>query len=409
MAPVQFENPADSLQRLPQLIQSIPDTLRNPAANPVQAAVLLGIVLVLLLILVVTVFLFVVRPTREEEELWEETLSDEELAAVDAATAHDRRRSLLTVASIAVLILVAVWITAGVTTSSRDVCSSCHTNTPHAVAKAEDPHLGVACVRCHESGGAVARVSVNLVGRVEHVLLARTNKKAASTFGTPPASDGCYGCHRKEITKTTLDPTLQVKMSHKEPLVAGAQCVDCHALKSGVVSRVTVGMSPCLRCHDGNRAKADCVECHVGDPSQAITPDIAPNAMASMQVRNPQCSGCHKDMSTCNACHGISMPHSDLFKAFGHARPAAEAIWSNNLQVCEKCHYTGHNSCRQYGCHIAAFPQHPSPDWRTIHASATWSGSAMTCGSCHEWNPNDHDGMNFCQVCHPVKPASAHK
>ena len=405
-APLKFESLGDSVSRLPQLIRSIPDTLRNPAANPMQAAILLGIVLVLALIILISVFLVIMRPGRLDEEplVEEELLSDEEIAQMEAEARAERRVARLTLASIIVLVGVLVWVAAGITTSSADVCSSCHQNTSHAAAL-DDPHKGVACVDCHEGGGRVARVTVNVFVRVQHVVSARANTNNAKDFGSPAASDGCLSCHRHQIAGTRLDPQLKVKVSHKEFLAAGAQCVDCHVLKSGVVSAATVGMSPCLRCHDGKVAKAECLECHVSDPSQAIRPDIAANAMSSAQVPNPQCTGCHKDMSTCNACHGISMPHSTEFKAYGHARAAAVAIWSNNLQMCQKCHYRGHNDCLQEGCHIAPFPQH-SIAWAVVHRSSTWSGSAQTC-ACHDWNEFDMNGMNFCQVCHPVKPANA--
>ena len=69
MPQVSFESLSESLARLPDVIQSIPDIVRNPAANPVQAAILLGIVLVFVLILVVSLVLVLMRPSAEEEAL----------------------------------------------------------------------------------------------------------------------------------------------------------------------------------------------------------------------------------------------------------------------------------------------------------------------------------------------------
>jgi hypothetical protein len=379
--------------------------MRNPSANPLQAGVLLGIVLTIVLIVLVSVILLIMRPSAEDEELLRE-----ERGEGPEAEAPAQPMSWPTVASIAVLAFFALWAVTGVTTSSSDVCLSCHSNTSHASAGTGDPHAKVACVSCHEGGGFVGRATVNLVTRVQHVIAARVDSSRAIGYGKPAASDGCTGCHRQQTSRTTLNRKRGVRVSHKEPLAAGAQCVDCHVLEAGVVGAATVGMAPCLRCHDGKTAKAECSVCHAGDPSGAIRSAVTTGAMASALVPNPQCDGCHADMSKCDACHGISMPHSLGFTAYGHARDAAIDIWnngSNGAKTCSKCHYPGHNDCQQSGCHNGRFPSHPSPAWRDLHKLATWSGSQSAC-SCHRWDPWDHNGMNYCQICHPVKPANAH-
>jgi hypothetical protein len=411
MTPVSYESLKESLARLPAVVQSIPDIMRNPAANPLQAAILLGIALLLALLLVLSVFLALMRPTAEEEALLareasgEEVvpLTEEERTEIETSERVERRMSRLTVTSVILLAWLAVWIVTGVTTARREVCVSCHPDTTHSTVKnGDDPHADVACVDCHEGGGAFARISVNVVTRVEHVVLAQTNRKAASAFGKPIASDGCLACHRGELKGTYYDATLRVNVAHADPIAAGAECMDCHKATSGVVGTANVGMSSCLRCHDGKRAKADCSVCHVGDPSLAIRPTVAPNEVASVQVPNPDCSSCHKDMTKCNACHGIAMPHTQEFERYGHARAAVLDLWNNDLRVCRGCHFPGHNDCQQSGCHVGTFPSH-GPDWRTMHASS-WSQSSIRC-SCHDWNQYDHAGMNFCQICHPTKPA----
>ncbi len=401
MPRIQFEGLNQSLARLPQLISSLPDLLRDPGANPVMAAILLGIVLVIALIVMLSVILVFVRPSREEERLY---TADESAGAATPVPEPARPLSWLTVISVIVLMTAAVWVVAGVTTQDPSVCTSCHTNTVHSAAKTGDPHKDVECVACHETGGPVASATVNLATRIQHVLLARYSPTLVKGYGRPVASDACARCHANQIAGVSTDKSQGVRVSHKEPLAAGAQCADCHTLTSGVVNSATVGMAPCLRCHDGTTAKAECSACHLGDPAAAIRSAVATGAMASVQVPNPQCNGCHFDMTKCNACHGISMPHSVVFKEFGHARPAALDIWNNGGKTCSKCHYSGHNSCSR--CHIAPFPSHGSPSWKVDHTLATWSGSQRSC-SCHGWNPWDHQGLNFCQICHPVKPPNA--
>jgi len=414
MPSIRFENLSDSLSRLPNVIQSIPDIVRNPAANPLQTAILLGIGLVLALIVVLSVFIVLMRPSEEERRLLDEAQYGqpavaplpEEQAAADRAERTQRRMTSLTVTALIILVAAGVWVATGVTTSQSQTCTSCHKTTSHTAATQQDPHATVPCVDCHEGGGSFARISVNVVTRAEHLVLAQVNPSAAKAFGKPIASDACLACHRKQIEQTTYDSQLKVKISHTAPIAAGAQCTDCHVMHGGVVDATTVGMAPCLRCHDGKQASVECSTCHVGDPSAAIRPSVPVDELARVLVPNPQCTGCHIDMTRCNACHGISMPHSQDFKQYGHALPGALDLWDNNLRVCSKCHYPGHNNCVRDGCHTMAFPAHPSPAWKTLHKYTSWSGSSLTCG-CHQWNPYDHNGMNFCQICHPVKPKDA--
>ena len=411
MPRIQYEGLMQSLTRLPQVLQSIPDILRDPASNPLQAAILLGMAVVLVLVVLLSVILVIMRPSPEEEEQLYGAAEagdagDEAGAGVSAKSSATM--SWLTATAIIVVVLAVVWVTAGITTARSDVCNSCHTDTKHSAAKIDDPHKSVPCISCHESGGPVARATVNLATRVQHVLFARAKSSLAGAYGAPVASDACARCHESQITGVRFNRARALRISHKEPIAAGASCVDCHVLTSGVVSAATVGMSSCLRCHNGKQAKAECSVCHIGDPSRAIQPSVAPGAMASVQVPNPQCSGCHKDMTRCDACHGISMPHSEQFKAYGHARDAAIDIWFGNGQGCVKCHYVGHNYCLQQGCHF--FPiagGHPNPAWATLHQLTPWKNGSQTGCVCHQWNQWDHNGMTYCQICHPTKPKNA--
>jgi hypothetical protein len=401
MPQLQFENLWQSLMRLPQVIKSVPDILRDPASNPLQAAILLGMALAIALILLLSVVLVFVRPSADEE-----ALNGGE--GVGGAKAAEPAQPFvwLTVISVIVLVFAAVWVTAGVSTADSSICISCHTTTVHSMSTISDPHKGVECVACHETGGPVAMATVNLGTRLQHIVLAQYRPSLAAGYGRPVASDACAGCHGNQIRGVATNKSRGLRISHKEPLAAGAQCVDCHALTSGVVNYATTGMAPCLRCHDGTTAKAQCSVCHVGEPAAAIRSSVATVSMAAAQVPNPQCNACHVDMRRCNACHGISMPHSVTFMAYGHARAGALDIWDNGGKTCRKCHYPGHNNCQRSGCHVGPFPSHASPSWKTDHASALWGGGISSCG-CHNWNPRDHNGMTFCQICHAVKPPGA--
>jgi hypothetical protein len=410
MPELQFESLTDSLSRLPGVIASIPDILREPAANPLQAAILLAIALLFVLIVLMTVILAIMGRSAEDDEFAYAEYGDgsEEQAIDDGALTQAPPMSPITVASIIVLVFALVWVVAGVTTGSPGVCTSCHGNSRHTAAGSEDPHQYVNCVNCHETGGSVARATVNLPVRVEHVISARLESENAKSYGRPVASDGCIRCHSAQIQGVTTNKSRGLRMSHEQPLAAGAQCVSCHILKSGVVGQTTAGMTPCLRCHNETITSSDCAVCHIGDPGNAIRSEITTDAMASVQVPNPQCDGCHFDMTSCNKCHGIEMPHSIEFKAYSHARDGALDIWYNDGKMCANCHYAGHNNCVQSGCHVSNVAGgHPNPDWAKLHQHASWKDGGKTACSCHQWNAYDHAGMIYCQICHPVKPRNA--
>ena len=404
MPEVRFEGIMQSLYRLPEVVRSIPDIVANPAANPLQAALLLAIVLTLILVVLMSVLLVVVRPSRADREMLG-------IAPVLPAAAEKKFRwGWVTIVALVVLVVALLWVVTGITSGARDVCTSCHIDTPHSKAlSGTDPHAAVPCVSCHETGGPVARTTVNLPIRFEHMVVGRFNAVAARSYGRPIASDSCMRCHAADIKGVIVIKKTGLRMEHEQPLKAGAQCADCHTLNAGVVSLSTAGMTPCLRCHNGTIARADCKVCHIGNPTDAIVA-TRPGSMAAVQVPNPQCSSCHTDMTSCNACHGIEMPHSILFKAYGHARPAAINIWFGNGKQCDKCHYKDHRPCLNAPCHVHSSPiagGHPNPIWAVDHTRTGWDKAWMTACACHQWNPYDHDGMKYCQICHPVKPKGA--
>ena len=81
MLGIDFQNIFGVLGRLPEVIQSIPDVLRNPAASPVQAAVFLAIALGLSIIVLLSIMLVILRPPKEPGRPIEEDVDEEPAAA----------------------------------------------------------------------------------------------------------------------------------------------------------------------------------------------------------------------------------------------------------------------------------------------------------------------------------------
>lgn len=371
---------------------AIVDIFRDPSANPTAVALLIaGITLVAGLVIVLVLLLL---PSEEEEEVVERSVvaaPPPEQQAVDSGTRTGR---LASTTGVGFVIFVLVWIAGGFTTSHPEVCRSCHVETVHTAAAEYDPHVGVGCVRCHEPGGLLRAYTLEVPARAYHQISGMIDPESVRGYGKPVVSSGCSTCHAEQIESTITNERRGFMVSHVEPLEAGAECVDCHTLNAGTVSSYTVGMSSCLRCHNGRDAEDGCDSCHLGDVGLAARPREPVAALAPRNlIETPDCGGCHNEAISCDPCHGgVRMPHTPTFMASGHAREAVEDIWDNDGQACGRCHYEGRRSCDT--CH-GSMPGHPL-SWKEGHQSASPEGCSQTC---HQRMPGAAS-RNFCELCH---------
>ncbi len=379
------------------LLPNLQEIVQDPASNLTGAVLLVAIVsLTLLMGLVVAIF-FIASADDDEEE---ETVAAAG-APIPAATAVAQNKAttpvergphagLLALATWTVVLMLA-WVAGGYVTSGNAMCESCHPNHPHAKAKKADPHAGTDCVSCHETGGHVARVTYLSAPRGVHFVLGILKMDTVDGYGSVTSAQ-CQTCHEAQIAVVSRNDKQGVRMSHKEPVEAGAQCVECHALSSGIVTNNTVGMTPCLRCHDGTAAKSECATCHTADVGIAARPRQPSVARhAKDLIGQPDCGGCHSQKS-CDACHGIRMPHTVDFMGHGHARAAVEDLWYNGGRTCRKCHNDQRRPCGK--CH-SPMPSHPVSDWPKTHQN----GNDGRCGSCHGQRAWMY-GRSFCGLCH---------
>lgn len=406
---------------LQQAWEALWTLLRDPYSNITASILLLAAVVVFVLLVAVTL-IAIVAPRRrhvsyDEDELRalleilqsedDEAETGETVEGWDAqpvrpaAPPAQRAQGLpwwawaLSIAGGLLLVSIAI----GWTTSEPQVCKACHDSSAHAEAvKAggTDPHASVSCVRCHESSGLIGSLTIEVPGRLGHMLAAASqDTSGTNTSYGDVMSSSCRRCHESVLTKTVEDAGRGVRTSHREPVAAGASCTDCHTLSTGVVSSVTVGMSPCLRCHDGKKESADCAVCHTKDIGAASRSRQNPAKMTGKQlVKTPDCGGCHDQATQCDPCHGgVRMPHSELFMAYGHARQGVEDLWNNNGKTCGRCHTAKRRPCTQ--CH-STMPGHPTTPWKSLHGA---SGSAKSCDNCHARRAVIK-GRDFCGLCH---------
>jgi hypothetical protein len=375
---------------------SLSEIVQDPTSNLTAAVLLVALVsLGLLILLVIAIFAIssVEDDEHDEDGTQAETTPTEKRPASEPAPPAPKRpfALLLTLGTWAAIFAV-VWMVGGAVTSSSTLCVSCHPANPHTKASDADPHQSTQCVSCHETGGPVAAVTYMVAPRILHFALGAVRANPRDGYSGIVVSAQCSRCHAEQISVTTTNDRQGVRMSHTEPIEAGAQCLDCHTLNAGMVSGRTVGMSPCLRCHDGKKAKSECSSCHTKDVGFAVTPDSPPSPRrAADLIGQPDCGGCHSQ-KRCDACHGIRMPHTVEFMQHGHARQGVEDLWNNGGRTCGKCHNAQRRPCTK--CH-ADMPAHPTSDWRTNHQIAQ-KGACLACHDQRAWM----QGRDFCRLCH---------
>jgi len=380
-----------------QLLDQILTLLTDPTSNIQAALVLYAFLAILLTIVLIAAILFILASSEEEE-------SGEGAAGAQAAPSHTaaaRVRPRVSVVSLAVVagVLLSAWIVAGWSTGETSTCESCHVRTPHSISVGgNDPHKETACVSCHEPGGIVTRYVSALPSRAMHFVSKLFPVRSSAGYGYTFGSS-CERCHRAELRETTTNRATGVRMSHKEPLEAGATCLDCHKPIDGLITASTIGMNPCLRCHGSNIASAECTVCH--DKKTAAAARASSTAFAQQQVKEVRCGGCHDQARECDTCHGVRMPHSAAFVHGGHARAGAINYWYNGGQTCSKCHSAVRRPCTK--CHgpLLGFGH------LAENAESHKTSDGSYCNSCHNrWAPRPT--RNFCvDMCHTPEAIAA--
>lgn len=358
-------------------LEEIARIIRDPASNLTVAALLAAAVTLGVLILVLALLIAIVG--REDRSGAAPRRSDP--SAGRSSSRSPRRRTppvWLPWLLIAAALLSALY--AYHATSSDRFCSgACHAMSSIGVTAPE--HRQVACVRCHE-GRPWLSMPLAAVQRGRYAigsLLGRTPKDAVVS------PDRCLSCHSRDVERT-MESSAGIRMSHEEPLDAGYPCEACHE-KAAHAREETPGKRPsrmqsCLACHDGKSAPGQCSTCHIRDPGDMPVHD---RIYARVRLPLPTCGGCH-DQSTCDACHGLRMPHSEAFIAGEHAPLAA----FDRKTLCWRCHVS--TDCGR--CH-GDFGSH-GPDFKRRHREASWDSACNTCHVRHEGS--------FCARCHAKRP-----
>ena len=381
----------------------------DPTSNLTAAVLLLAAIVLVALIIVIALLLWVTggrRPEHDEDDEPVERDEDEyeypELSAELAPDLPGERRAHSkktakpvgpvsrwlagTGGTVAIWSIVALAIAgAYIGTSTDQYCAdACHGTGAAVKSRKADPHKAVACVSCHEDGG-VTGIGGSAFQRTSHLVQRLVPSIRAYGGGVP--SSRCQGCHSAVLRDVVTIKDLGVRVSHKEPLAGGMSCDDCHR-NAGHGGTLAQGMAPCISCHDGKKASSACKTCHVSDTSKAVRASDRRRMFPRTQLGPvTDCGGCH-DQTTCDACHGLRMPHSARFMRWEHAASAG----FEKRQVCWKCHLA--SDCGS--CH-STLESH-GDDWKARHKTEP-RGSACAC----HWAKMPDEARargSFCAVCH---------
>jgi len=188
--------------------------------------------------------------------------------------------------------VILILIVGNIATQSRDVCSTCHDVSKHGSVVVSGEHARVSCVSCHESGNLFQRSIGDTIGRGTHVVGELLGfKDPGSTYGVVQSSS-CIRCHKDIPAQQALPEGSRkaqlLNMSHKEPVAAGMDCIQCHpqySMPTDARALADQRMTLCLKCHNGNQAAADCTTCHRKDPASQVILDNSKDHAGALPLR----------------------------------------------------------------------------------------------------------------------------
>lgn len=406
-------------ERVSAVLRVLGEIVAEPTANLTSAMLLLSVLTIILLILIVLAAFFLIPSEDDDEDEGTIELGDsDERQELDGAS--EARQAVLSGSVIAtgvtsqpsegprvlargyawvgIALLMGASILAYGTTSTDSYCLTCHAELRLAesadgtstAAVERSTHTTVRCVACHETAPPTGLAS-SVSTRAQHLAARITGIKLS---GTPVDSEACLRCHRSIETTVSIDATRGIRMSHAEPVAAGMTCTGCHGeVAHGADQSQTPSMSACVRCHDGVAVSSECSLCHIGDVADASSSRLvyAPLDLAPVS----DCGGCHAQ-DTCDACHGLRMPHSQSFLDGEHAREAGfdkkVLCWRcHTLTDCGRCHQTKDRALGYWGHGIG-------PGWKQLHGEGMTVEGYAGCG-CHGRSPYARAG-HYCKACH---------
>jgi hypothetical protein len=295
------------------------------------------------------------------------------------------------IAGVAIGVL-ALAVASDLATSSPRLCGSCHEMEKRAGTWSASPHSGITCVTCHQTPRPWYALPARLVDRTR--LLARdVGKHLAGGYrdpvdgrvaGSPPMADAvCLQCHDPNRKATS---GFRITIDHVAHAKRNGSCVSCHVRTAHPVESRGAALSlmaACFTCHGTARtAKAPgrCDLCHPSGyellpASHKVAAWKASHGKVAL-VDLKQCEMCHAK-STCDACHGLEMPHP---MGWSKGRPGHGDVAARDRALCSRCHVGKPDMCTM--CHHEAFDPKKGT-WAEQHSTDAETRGVAFCIECH--------------------------
>lgn len=382
------------MNELARFWEALLQVVREPTSNLTATALVAAMVTVVLVMIILVLLILLTRTTGDEHgaDARIKAAPPDRKQTKDHTAVRPQPLAWIVAFALVASALAGAWFMSGTQTYCAE---QCHSSDPAVTAILSDgaPHADVACIDCHEDPG-LAGVPAAAAARTGYLLSQYVGTDDQARALVP--AERCAGCHRSALDKVITNDDTATRMSHKEPLASGMVCADCHISVAHVGVTENAGMTPCLDCHNGEDASAACITCHIGDPSLAATEGRIYGTVELGPIVD--CGGCH-DQASCDACHGLRMPHSSEFLAYRHARDAA---FGRKALCFEQCHVA--EECQ--ACHMGRFDAGRvtghNENWRYEHSLIdSSSGAGEGYCSCHQQKmPPQLQDQRFCLVCH---------
>lgn len=206
-------------------------------------------------------------------------------------------------------------------------------------------HSRISCMECHVEPGVRGALTF-AAGSVPAFYSQLLSGPSQTNLLKPPSKAACQTCH---TTYRKVAPSGDLLIPHRAHVeVLGMECTECHVDLVHSLNRRGFNrpeMEGCLeRCHDGDKASDECVDCHTRKevPASHRTPDwLGSHGEAAS---NEACGECHDwTPDYCADCHERRpASHTGNWKK-GHARPASERsdgclVCHGGERFCKECH-----------------------------------------------------------------------
>jgi hypothetical protein len=289
----------------------------------------------------------------------------------------------------------------------HDVCSSCHSieNAPDDCrlchSNADNP-TGVTWPKQELKFSHKAHLGDDLSNGI--CLACHTNvaeTKGPLTTANFPTMQNCFRCHNDDKASAECS-TCHSRPKEMRALIHPADYKHVHKFDANAKER-----KACLPCHE---AETFCSNCHADDNLTGFTHDLNYRFNHALDARGKefQCESCHDIETFCEPCHtqegSFPLDHTSLNWS-PRTNPSTHANAARkDISRCATCHDVPQPLCAQPGCHrdidgiLGTNPSIHASDITDLGHGPWHNDPGFQCFTCHL--DTHQAGRGFCGYCH---------